>query len=77
MSMAAPTRLLTLKGVQREVFPCSRATIYRMLAEDRFPPPVKINGRNFWRADVLAEWIDENAPRHDADDKETRDGSAA
>ena len=76
MSKAPPMRLLTLENVRQEVFPCSRASIYRMLKEGRFPQPVQINGRILWRADVLAEWVEENAPRHDIDDNATGDGSA-
>lgn len=64
-------RLLTLENVRREVFPASRSTIYRQMDEGRFPKPVRIGGRNYWRADVLSEWVEKYAPRHDTGGNES------
>lgn len=38
----------------------SRATVYRRIAEGRFPPPVHLGGRACgWRAAALQVWIDD------------------
>lgn len=38
----------------------SRATVYRRIAEGRFPPPVHLGGRACgWRAAALQAWVDD------------------
>lgn len=38
----------------------SRATVYRRIAEGRFPPPVHLGGRACgWRVAALQAWIDD------------------
>lgn len=38
----------------------SRATVYRRIADGRFPPPVHLGGRACgWRAAALQAWIDD------------------
>jgi predicted DNA-binding transcriptional regulator AlpA len=44
-----------------------------MLKEGRFPKPSQIAGRNYWREDVLAEWVEKNAPRPDNNATESGD----
>lgn len=46
-----------LKDVMR-ITALSRATLYRRVAERRFPAPVHLGGRACgWRADQLQEWV--------------------
>jgi prophage regulatory protein len=35
----------------------SRATIYRLLKEDKFPKPLKIGNGTFWRENDINEWL--------------------
>lgn len=43
----------------KEVTSLSKTTIYALISEGRFPPPIKINGarRSVWRASDLNAWI--------------------
>ena len=51
-------RLLKLSEV-REMTRLSTSTIYQLMAEDRFPKPLKIGVRGVrWRLDEIVKWID-------------------
>ena len=55
------TELLTLPEVLA-VVKCSRATIYKMMARDGFPRPVKVGLRNnCWLATEVDLWIERQA----------------
>lgn len=51
-----PCRMHTLRHVQEMLGGVSRATIYRWIASEQFPKPVKVCGTNLWPDEVLAEW---------------------
>jgi prophage regulatory protein len=34
-----------------------RSTIYKLMAEDRFPAQVKVGGRSLWRRDLIEQWV--------------------
>lgn len=57
-------RLLRLPGV-RQLFPVSRAQLYRLVREQNFPAPFHINGgrMSFWSEDAVMAWLADNAPR--------------
>lgn len=62
-----------LKDVMR-ITALSRATLYRRIAERRFPAPVHLGGRACgWRTEQLQEWVRDPegyvaaVPEHDAD----------
>lgn len=53
----APNRMLRLHQVS-EIVSLSRASIYRLIAEGRFPPPVRIGLRAVaWDSAVISAWI--------------------
>ncbi len=52
-----PVRLIRIKEVQHRTG-LGRSTIYRWMAEGRFPKPVKLGGHSVaWREDILQTWI--------------------
>jgi prophage regulatory protein len=55
----APPAFYRLRDVMR-IAALSRSTIYRRVAEGRFPPPVHLGGRaSAWPIAALQEWIDD------------------
>ncbi len=55
----APPAFYLLRDVTR-ITALSRTTIYRRIAEGRFPPPVHLGGRaSAWASATLQEWIDD------------------
>lgn len=51
------TRLIRLPEVKHRVG-LGRSTIYRWMAEDRFPKPVQLGGYAVaWSEDDIADWI--------------------
>lgn len=60
------TTLLRLPRVLERV-PYSRSTLYQMIADGRFPKPVKIGGQAsravFWDAAEIERWIAERLER--------------
>lgn len=54
----APPAYYRLRDVVR-ITALSRATIYRRIAEGRFPAPVHLGGRaSAWSSEALQAWID-------------------
>lgn len=52
-----PARLIRLKDVQHRVG-LGRSTIYRWMAEGKFPKPVQLGGYAIaWSEDQIEEWI--------------------
>lgn len=52
-----PTRLIRIKEVQHRVG-LGRSTIYRWMAQGKFPRPVQLGGHVVaWTEDQLDEWI--------------------
>ncbi|WP_203413564.1 helix-turn-helix transcriptional regulator [Entomobacter blattae] len=50
------TRLLSIKELQEDMA-ISRFTIWRMIREGKFPPPVHLSGKTRrWPAHVYEEW---------------------
>lgn len=55
------TVLVSLKRV-RELTSLGKSTIYRMIAENRFPRPVKLSERRVaWRETDLINWLEDRA----------------
>lgn len=74
---AAPrstSRLIRLREVQHRVG-LGRSTIYRWMAEGRFPKPVPLGGHvvAWWQEDI-DEWIEALAPERYERDGETGGG---
>ncbi len=54
---SADERLLTSKELLQRV-PLNRATIWRMVQEGRFPPPIQITAnRIVWRWSAVLSWL--------------------
>lgn len=52
-------RLLRFPDVRERVGLC-RSQIYSLIAQDRFPPPIKLGARaSAWSELEISEWIDE------------------
>lgn len=55
----APPAFYRLRDVMR-ITALSRSTIYRRVAEGRFPSPVHLGGRaSAWSSATLQQWIDD------------------
>lgn len=50
-------KLNDLIGGSSPVIPFSRATIYRMIADGRFPKPKKLGHSSVWPVQSIREWI--------------------
>jgi len=50
-------KLLKAKEVQERCGGISRTTLHRRIKSNQIPPPVKINGQNYWLAEVIDEHI--------------------
>lgn len=48
--------LLNINQVRAFVGGKSRSTIYRWIAEGKFPAPVKVCGSSMWPEESIAEW---------------------
>lgn len=49
-------KLLRLREVE-EIVGMKKSTIYRMIASEQFPAPIKIGGLSRWAESVIQEWI--------------------
>jgi len=52
-----PDRLIRLAAVC-DIVGVSRATIYRMIRAETFPPPVKVNAASLWVEREVSAWVD-------------------
>ena len=50
------TRMLRLPQV-RERIPMARSRVYKMMAEGKFPKPVRLGSSVFWLEDEVEEWL--------------------
>jgi prophage regulatory protein len=57
MSNTEVTKLLTITELLELTGYKSRSTIYRLMRQDRCPPPVIIGGRVRWRTDSIGAWL--------------------
>lgn len=55
-----PLTLLTVTAVQKRI-PVTKMTLWRWVQAGKFPKPINRTGRNYWRADEIAAWIDGEA----------------
>ena len=49
--------LVTSKQVRARIGGVSSMCVWRWVRDGKFPAPVPINGRNYWRAGVIRAWI--------------------
>lgn len=49
--------LQTISYVLHHVWPVSRPTLHRAIKAGVFPPPIEINGRNYWLKAELSDWV--------------------
>ena len=57
MIMTTERDLQTIDAVL-DLLTVTRPTLYRFIARQSFPLPLKIGGGNRWRADEVWEWLD-------------------
>lgn len=50
-------RLLSAKDVQR-AYGIGRTSLWRKVKTNQIPPPVKINGRNYWSSSAVNQHIE-------------------
>lgn len=50
----------------KQVAPVSDVSIWRWVKEGKFPAPVKVGRRSFWRASEIEAWVNGLHPRADA-----------
>jgi len=63
VSESAIESLLRMPAVRRLTGDLGRSTIYRMIAEDRFPKPVRTGERAVaWRESDVRRWIEARLP---------------
>ena len=66
--------LVTSRQVRERVGSVSAMCLWRWRRDGKFPAPVKINGRNYWRIGVIRAWSmaqgDETRPRGNDVDRE-------
>lgn len=55
------SRLLNSQEARQFLGGISPVTLYRRQQQPDFPPPLKIQGRNYWRLRDLEAWIDRQA----------------
>lgn len=65
MTEAVELELLPTGEVKRRV-PLSDATLWRWIKAGEFPKPMKIVGKNFWRADEINQWIERQSAARSA-----------
>jgi prophage regulatory protein len=52
-------RFLRFTEVQKNYAPVNKATIYRWIAESKFPAPINLGGRAVaWNSEDLDAWMD-------------------
>ncbi len=56
---AASRRLLRLPAVQAALGGMHKTTLYALIRDGRFPPPIKIGGASRWVADEIQAFINE------------------
>ena len=44
------------------VIKISRAMVYKLLEQGKFPPPIKLGTRSFWKRSDLDSWIEKQKP---------------
>lgn len=61
------TRPTLLNGMDiKKLAPVSDMSIWRWIKAGAFPKPIKITGRNYWRADEIADWLEKKSAEREA-----------
>ena len=55
-----PAILLSTRDVKK-VAPVSSMSIWRWVRDGKFPQPLKLGSRNFWRRDEIEAWLAERS----------------
>ena len=56
--------LLNRKAL-RTVIPASDVSIWRWIKQGKFPQPLSICNRNYWRSDEIDQWLEEQTALRD------------
>ena len=55
---ATPTQLLDIRAIM-SIVSTSKPTIYRWMAEGKFPRPIKAGRKSLWLMSDIMKWIDD------------------
>lgn len=54
----SPTGFLRERQLRPHILPVAHSTLWRMVADGRFPKPIKLSERvTVWRAEEVAAWV--------------------
>lgn len=56
---AGKTRKLKAKPAREGLLPVSEKTVWTWVRENKFPRPIKLNGRTVWRLSDVESWLRE------------------
>ena len=60
--MPFPTGGLLNIGDLLRVVKISRALVYKLLDQKKFPRPIKLGSRSFWKRSDIDKWIEKQQP---------------
>lgn len=61
MKNASEYKLLN-EGDVRKILKCCRGTLIEMTASGRFPQPIRVGVKKYWRDEVVAAWLEQQQP---------------
>ncbi|MBK3393221.1 helix-turn-helix transcriptional regulator [Psychrobacter aquimaris] len=54
-------KTVTAKSAKRGIVGFSSKHIYKMIRQNRFPAPIKIDGASLWRLSDINKWIEKHS----------------
>lgn len=60
-SQSGRQKTVTAKSAKRGIVGFSSKHIYKMINENRFPAPIKIDGASLWRLSDINKWIEKHS----------------
>ena len=61
ISQSGHQRIITAKKARRGIVGFSSKHIYKMIRQNRFPAPIKIDGASLWRLSDINAWIESHS----------------
>jgi prophage regulatory protein len=60
-SQSGQKRIVTAREAKRGIVGFSAKHIYKMIRQNRFPAPIKIDGASLWRLSDINKWIEKHS----------------
>ena len=60
-SQSGRQKTVTAKSAKRGIVGFSSKHIYKMIRQNRFPAPIKIDGASLWRLSDINKWIEKHS----------------